>query len=108
VLARYRERVLAALEPFRAQKHAPLDARVTIAPLAADRPVLEAARAELADLFVVSAVVLAGDTTGAEPSITVEQAPGTRCARCWKYFEGAGELDPRCASVVAGQPKVAS
>ncbi|HKA86588.1 MAG TPA: isoleucine--tRNA ligase [Haliangiales bacterium] len=98
-LLAYRERALKALEPFRAQKHHPLDARVTIRPAAADRAVLAGARDELADLFGVSVVELGEDAT--EPELTVDQAPGHRCERCWKYTPAQGPLDERCAAVVS-------
>jgi isoleucyl-tRNA synthetase len=99
VLLRYRERALKALEPFRAAKHHPLDARVTIRPLVADRHVLESYRDELADLFVVSSVVIDQSVDGDEPQLAVEQAPGTRCARCWK-FTPTSPLCGRCAQAV--------
>jgi isoleucyl-tRNA synthetase len=95
----YRERVLKAMEAFRAQKHHPLDAEVTIRPAAADRPLLERELGRLADLFVVSRVVLGDDA--AEPTVTVGQAPGTRCERCWKYTDAAPPLCARCQPVVA-------
>jgi isoleucyl-tRNA synthetase len=100
----YRERVLKQLEPFRAAKHHPLDAAVTIRPAAGDRAFLTEHLAELPDLFVVSAVSLGedalGDEAAAGPIITVEQAPGRRCARCWKYTMTASDLCDRCARVV--------
>jgi isoleucyl-tRNA synthetase len=30
------------------------------------------------------------------------RAPGKKCQRCWMYFEGEGDLDPRCRAVVQG------
>jgi isoleucyl-tRNA synthetase len=99
VLLGYRARAQAALEPFRAAKHAPLDAQVTIRPVAADRAVLESYRDHLADLFGVSAVVLDQSVDGEEPRFTVEQAPGHRCARCWKFTDRS-PLCARCAGVV--------
>jgi isoleucyl-tRNA synthetase len=98
-LLAYRERALKALEAFRAQKHHPLDARVTIRPAAADRAVLAAALAELPDLFGVSVVDLGDDAP--EPEILVDQAPGRRCERCWKYTLTDGPLDDRCRAVIA-------
>jgi isoleucyl-tRNA synthetase len=100
-LSFYRERAIAAIEPFRAQKHHPLDARVTIRPLADDRALLVGHEDELADLFVVSQVAIGPDAAGAEPELTVDQAPGTRCPRCWKYHLGPDALDARCARVMA-------
>ncbi len=101
----YRARVLAALEPFRAAKHAPLDARATVKPAARDRALLAGMLAELPDLFVVSAVVLDPADAAGEAEITVDQAPGTRCARCWKWHEAGGEIDPRCARVLSEMKK---
>ena len=66
ILLAWRERVTKAIEPFRQAKHKSSDARVTLAVPSADRTVLERYQAELADLFIVSAVSLAaGDA--AEP-----------------------------------------
>ncbi len=99
VLMRYRELALRALEPFRAAKHHPLDAQVTIRPLVTDRAVLESARGHLADFFVVSSVVIDQSVDGEEPQVSVEQAPGHRCERCWKYTPDS-PLCARCAEAV--------
>jgi len=101
----YRARVLAALEPFRAAKHAPLDARVSIKPAAGDRALLTAAIAELPDLFVVSAVELDPADAAGEAEIHVDQARGSRCGRCWKWHEAGGDVDPRCARVLSEMKK---
>jgi isoleucyl-tRNA synthetase len=98
-LLRYREAVLKALEPFRAAKHAALDAQVTLRPLSAERHVLESYNEGLAELFGVSRVVLDLSVDGEEPLITVEQAPGHPCARCWRY-QPESPLCARCAGVV--------
>jgi isoleucyl-tRNA synthetase len=95
----YRERVLKAMEAFRAEKHHPLDAEVTIRPAAADRTLLERELARLPDLFVVSRVVIGDDA--AEPAISVRQAPGNRCERCWKYTDAAPPYCARCQPIVA-------
>src|SRR3569623_1797595 len=58
VLIAWRERVTKALEPFRAQKNRSVDAHVTLHATPADLPLLERYRSELADLFIVSDVVL--------------------------------------------------
>jgi isoleucyl-tRNA synthetase len=34
--------------------------------------------------------------------IKAQRAPGKKCQRCWMYFEGEGDLDPRCRAVVQG------
>jgi isoleucyl-tRNA synthetase len=102
-LLHYRERAQKALEPFRADKHHPLDACLVIRAPAQDRPLLEERMAELADLFVVSRVVLADpDPQTSEPEIRAEMASGRRCGRCWKYSETQAPLCARCDSVVAG------
>jgi isoleucyl-tRNA synthetase len=102
-LLAYREQVLKHLEPFRAAKHHPLDAAVTIRPPAADRAFLSEHLAELPDLFVVSVVTLGEDAPGDTPAITVDQAAGKRCQRCWKYTQTAADLCDRCAAVVRGR-----
>jgi isoleucyl-tRNA synthetase len=102
LLLRYRDRALKALEPFRAEKHHPLDARVTIRPAPADRATLEGYLSGLPDLLVVSAVALGPDVgADAEPQVSVEPAPGSRCARCWKYTLTDGPVCARCAAVLA-------
>ncbi|HYU16753.1 MAG TPA: isoleucine--tRNA ligase [Candidatus Acidoferrum sp.] len=102
----YRERVKAKLEPFRAERHRSDDAQVVIAPPAGDRALLEPRLELLAELFIVSRVTLApGDAAGAEPTIEVAPAPGTRCERCWRWYETMSprvpDLCPRCAEAVA-------
>jgi isoleucyl-tRNA synthetase len=39
-----------------------------------------------------------------QPPVIVlgERAAGKKCQRCWIYFEGEGDLDPRCRAVVQG------
>jgi Zinc finger found in FPG and IleRS len=59
----------------------------------------------------VSAVALApGDAAGDEPEIEVGAAPGTRCERCWRWYEKmsaqSSELCERCAEAVAGARKL--
>ncbi len=107
-LLRYREAVTLELEAFRAQKHKSLDAKVTIRPLPADRETIAAALSELADLLIVSQVVLGADTDpgAAGPEIEVIAHPGQRCDRCWKWHDVLSarhpELCNRCSDVVAG------
>jgi isoleucyl-tRNA synthetase len=97
----HRERATRALEPFRAAGHRSTDAQVTIAPLEADRALLAGRLDLLADLFIVSKVVLA-ERAGA-PDVEVSEAPGTRCERCWRWYEqmAQGDLCRRCADAVA-------
>jgi len=102
VLLAWRERVTKALESFRAAKHKSIDAAVTLSPTAADRPVLERHRAELADLFIVSGVELAADA--AEPRVEVAAHGGHRCERCWKWFpvlaRDPNDVCARCAEAL--------
>ena len=88
------------MEPFRAEKHHPLDAEVTLRPAAADRALLERELGRLPDLFVVSRVLLGDDAAG-EAEVSVRQAPGTRCDRCWKYTDAAPPYCARCQPIVA-------
>jgi hypothetical protein len=121
VLIAWRERVVKALEPFRAAKHRSVDARVTLHPSGADRAVLERYAGELADLFIVSAVELGGAGEGpdragpeerqaedrARSSIIVMEHPGPRCERCWKHFDALAaepaDVCERCAAALAGR-----
>ncbi len=104
-----RAEVQRALEPFRREKHASLDARAIVRPTAAQRALCTGpdAAAMLAELFIVSEVVLeATDATGEVAEVRVEHATGTRCPRCWRWGTPAGlaghpDLDARCAEVVA-------
>jgi isoleucyl-tRNA synthetase len=41
-------------------------------------------------LFIVSEVALDGPADGAELSVQVERAAGTKCERCWKYTADVG------------------
>ncbi len=109
---------------------APLEARVELGTAAEDRALaamLDEYRDQLKDLFIVSEVAilsasaastLKAQADGAEnfradgrfgrlaanpPMVVVgRKAPGRKCPRCWKYFEGEGELDERCRAVVGG------
>lgn len=108
------------LEAARAEKRIgkPLEAAVT---LRADD---EAAKAALDDvqsmnlpeLLIVSQCLVGGDVpedavTGTGTNfpglhISVHNAPGTKCPRCWMHSEQADPetgLCPRCAAVVAAQ-----
>ena len=71
---------------------------------------------DLADLFIVSECLIREDEDAAEAAatgnsglypglnISVVEAPGTKCPRCWKHSTAADSetgLCPRCAAVVA-------
>ena len=47
------------------------------------------------------------DTVGGELAVSVSEAAGTKCPRCWKHSTQADEngLCPRCAGVVAKLPE---
>jgi isoleucyl-tRNA synthetase len=81
-----RRHVQSQLEPFRAQKHSSLDARVVIRLREKELRELKAWSEEvLADFFIVSQVELRETKPGEQDGATVEPARGYRCERCWKY-----------------------
>ncbi len=115
-----RNDVNGVIETARAAKRIgkPLEAAVTLR--AADADAKEAldrlSDMDLADLFIVSACLIAEDAAEDEGaavgvssrnpglSISVVEAPGVKCPRCWKHSTAADPetgLCPRCASVVA-------
>jgi isoleucyl-tRNA synthetase len=103
-LLAWRDRVNKELEPFRAEKRRTEDARVRLRPDAAAATALRAHAAELADLFVVSDVVI---EAAGEPAVTVELHPGPRCERCWRHYDHLAK-DPndvceRCAGALAAR-----
>jgi isoleucyl-tRNA synthetase len=108
---------------------APLEARLEVAAASSEHGdlagILRDHREQLKDLFIVSDVSIMGDSAVADfkslangsedfrtdgyfghvvtqpPLVMVgRKAPGRKCQRCWKYFEGEGDLDPRCSAVV--------
>ncbi len=101
IVVAWRERVNKALEPFRAQKHKSVDARVTLEASASERAVLAKYAAELADVLIVSDVVLA-DGNG---EVEVAAHIGPRCERCWKHFDKLAtkpeDVCERCAGALA-------
>jgi len=104
-LRRLRDLVLKELEPFRAQKHHSLDARVVLELTTADHALARSyGEEDLADLFIVSRVELQ-PLSGGESRATVALADGVKCPRCWKRSAGTGDpraadLCPRCAGVL--------
>ena len=97
-----RDAVNGALEQARAEKKIgkALEADVALTVPAEDAFLSEMDAAELADLFIVSTVEI---TVGEALSVSVKEAAGEKCPRCWKHSTQAGEngLCPRCAAVVA-------
>lgn len=117
-----RNDVNVVLEGARANKRIgkPLEAAVTLrAQDDASKAVLdEMADMNLAELLIVSKCLIAEDgepeadaVTGkggnyAGLSITVQEAPGAKCPRCWTHSEQADPetgLCPRCAAVLAAE-----
>ncbi len=115
-----RNDVNGVLESARAAKRIgkPLEAAVTLRPTEEEsRGMLESlSDMDLEELFIVSKCLVAEDETEAEAAaaahgsqypglhISVVEAPGTKCPRCWKHAESADPetgLCPRCAAVVA-------
>jgi isoleucyl-tRNA synthetase len=99
-LLELRQKVQAALEPFRAQKKASLEAHVHIP--SAHVPQGAPSPEWLADLFIVSKVTVEAAGT----DITVEQAAGQKCERCWKWQ--ANPLCARCNEAVQQSGKGAA
>jgi len=80
-----------------------------VTPAAAERPHWQWSLGHLVELCVVSRVELdASDApAGTATRITVDEAPGPTCPRCWRRTgesAGAGAADPdlclRCAAVI--------
>jgi isoleucyl-tRNA synthetase len=84
-----RETVQKALETARAAKliGKSTEAAVVVHAEGEQRALLESARAELASLFIVSAVTLADGP----PAVEVGLAAGVKCPRCWVFAEDAGK-----------------
>jgi len=101
----YREAVGKQLEEFRAQKNKSLDARVTVKPPTAHRALLESRTRILADVLIVSDIVLSSeDAAGDTPEFTVENHDGSRCERCWKWYAALSakhdDICERCSAAV--------
>ncbi|MBI3179629.1 MAG: class I tRNA ligase family protein, partial [Deltaproteobacteria bacterium] len=92
-LREVRRLVTVELEAARKNKTlgASVEAMVTLSGSEADVKWLSGAgAAELADVFIVSRVELAGEGTTLRASVT--RAPGTKCSRCWLYREDVGSV----------------
>ena len=92
-----RSAVLGALEAARRDKviGASLEARVSLTPTAALRPVLAKWSNELPGLFIVSQVQLT-DADAEVIQVSVERAQGEKCPRCWTYELGLSAAQPVC------------
>ena len=105
-----RDDVNAVLEAARAEKKIgkALEARVTLTVPAEDAFLAEMDADQLADLLIVSQATA---SVGTELSVSVEEAEGAKCERCWKQSPAVGSdaahptLCPRCAAVVAKLPQ---
>jgi isoleucyl-tRNA synthetase len=104
-----REAILRPLEAFRAQGHKSLEARVVVRPTAAERPHWQWNLDHLKELCVVSALDLEPHD-GSATEVTVGEAPGPTCPRCWRRTGAASghPKDPnlchRCAAVIDALP----
>ena len=114
-----RDDVNGVLEAARAAKRIgkPLEAAVYLRAKdeAAKQALEEISSMNLSELFIVSQCLLAEDNaddghvvgSGAKNpglEISVSEAPGVKCPRCWMHSEAADPetgLCPRCAAVVA-------
>ena len=112
-----RDDVMKALEVARADKliGKSLDASITIY---ADKDstaykLFKEFETELSTIFIVSKATLSDQSAPAEAfsettsgiAVSVSQAQGNKCSRCWYYSEqtvsdGEGNLCPRCAAIV--------
>ena len=105
-----RDAVNGALESARSEKKIgkALEARVTLTVPAEDDFVAQMPAEELADLLIVSQAEV---TVGGELAVSVEDAHGAKCERCWKESPDVGSdpahptLCPRCAAVMAKLPQ---
>ncbi|HTJ43409.1 MAG TPA: isoleucine--tRNA ligase [Kofleriaceae bacterium] len=79
-----RDEVNKKLEPFRAQKHKSLDARVLVKMPGDQLRALGELRGDLAELFVVSGVEL---SEGTALEIEVQEHGQLQCQRCWRWYE---------------------
>ena len=101
-----RDAVNVALEAARNEKKIgkSLEADVALTVPSEDAFLAEMDSALLADLFIVSQVEI---TVGGELAVSVSEAAGQKCERCWKHHPLVGAdmahptLCPRCASVIA-------
>jgi isoleucyl-tRNA synthetase len=100
-----REQVTAEIEPMRREKviGSSLEVRVAIGlPDAADRPMLPAD--ELAELFIVSEVLVDTGTVVEGPAVVAHRVDYQKCGRCWRHLPEVaedGDLCGRCEEVVA-------
>ncbi len=99
----WRERVNAALEPFRAERRKSVDAKVTITAPPQQLPELRRFANELAEIFIVSEV----DVVQGDVGVVVEVHAGPRCERCWRHYDHLAaepnDVCDRCAAALAAR-----
>ena len=100
-----REQVTGQIEPMRREKviGSSLEAKVAIGlPDTADRPMLSSE--ELAELFIVSDVLIDTGTVVEGPAVIAHRTDHRKCGRCWRHLPEVtddGDLCARCEEVVA-------
>jgi isoleucyl-tRNA synthetase len=103
-----RQAILRPLEAFRAAGHKSLEAKALVVPSGAERPHWQWNLAHLTELCVVSQIELSEQDAKGDTEVSVVEAPGPECPRCWRRTGGVyrapkagGEpLCERCANVV--------
>ena len=88
-----RDDVLRALEEARVAKRigSSLEAKVTLQASGSALELLQKHQKDLRYLFIVSQVELGNSDAGAGVSITISDAEGQKCERCWNYSTRVGE-----------------
>ncbi|HEY0724667.1 MAG TPA: isoleucine--tRNA ligase, partial [Pyrinomonadaceae bacterium] len=90
-----REGVLRALEEARVAKQigSSLEAKVTLQASGSALELLQKHQSDLRYLFIVSQVELGNSDASEGVSITISNADGQKCERCWNYSTRVGEWD---------------
>jgi isoleucyl-tRNA synthetase len=90
-----RDDVLRALEEARVAKQigSSLQAKVTLQASGSALELLQKHQNDLRYLFIVSHVELGNSTGGEGVSITISNADGEKCERCWNYSTRVGESE---------------
>jgi hypothetical protein len=108
-----RTAILRPLEAFRAQGHKSLEARAVVKPTGAERPHWIWNLPHLTELCVISQIELSDEDAVGETEISIMEAPGPECPRCWRRTggvyrapaaDGAALLCERCCNVVDSLP----
>jgi isoleucyl-tRNA synthetase len=88
-----RDEVLRALEEARVAKRigSSLEAKVFLNASGSTLELLQKHQKDLRYLFIVSQAELGNSDAGAGVSITITNADGTKCERCWNYSTHVGE-----------------